>query len=120
MADSHALMLTIWRYSPNVLLLVIPQLEENLRAADQAEIRNLTTRTLASMFGYRPRVGMTVAELAKAYPNTWKSWLGRKVDKSVQVRLTWVESSLEILANVPDLRKDLEGKSLPSARALEV
>ncbi|KAK1921574.1 armadillo-type protein [Papiliotrema laurentii] len=109
MADSHALMLTIWRYSPNVLLLVIPQLEENLRAADQAEIRNLTTRTLASMFGYRPRVGMTVAELAKAYPNTWKSWLGRKVDKSVQVRLTWVESSLEILANVPDLRKDLEG-----------
>lgn len=109
--DSHALLLTIWNFSPNLLPMVIPTLEENLRVADQVEMRNLTTRTLARMFGCRPRVGMTVAELAKAYPATWKAWLGRQLDKSVQVRLTWAESSIEILANVPDLRSQMEGES---------
>ncbi len=111
MTDSHALMLTIWRFSPNILPLVIPLLEENLSAADQPEIRNLTTKTLAYMFGRRPQVGQSTAVLAKAFPHTWKSWLGRQRDKAVQVRLTWAESSYEIMDNVPELRKELEGMS---------
>lgn len=111
MRESHQLIIVMWRNCPNVLPMVIPTLEENLRAADQTDIRELTTRTLASMFGYKPRIGLSVAELARAYPTTWRAWLGRKVDKSTQVRLAWASSSVQILVQIPDLRKELEGKS---------
>lgn len=115
MRQSHDLMVTMWRNCPNLLPLVLPTLEENLRAADQVEIRELTTKTLAKMFGYRPRIGLTVAELAKAYPTTWRAWLGRKVDKATQVRLAWAGSSVEILTNAPELRRELEGDSRRTA-----
>ena len=112
MNESHVLLLTMWRHSPEILLGVIPLLEENLKLADQVEMRNLTTRTLGSMFGSRPRVGQAQADLIKSQPATWKAWLGRKVDKSVQVRVTWAEASYEVLANAPDARGTLEGMQI--------
>lgn len=90
-------------------MLVIPVLEENLRAADEPFLRELSTKTLGTMFGERPVVGTGRADLAKAYPSTWRAWLGRKVDKTLGVRLAWVACARGILVSHPELRRDLEG-----------
>lgn len=55
-------------------------------------------------------VGTNIADLAKAYPAAWRSWLGRKVDKALPVRLAWVESAKGILVTQPDLRGEMEGE----------
>jgi sister-chromatid-cohesion protein PDS5 len=110
LSDSHDLLLSMYRYSPALLLNVVPLLEENLRAADEIPLRQLTTKTLGTMFGERPTIGSGVADIAKAYPATWRAWLGRKVDKSIQVRLAWVEATRGILGSHPELHKALEGK----------
>ena len=119
LSDSHDLLLSMYRYSPALLLNVVPLLEENLKAADEAGLRQLSTKTLGTMFGERPAVGTSVADLAKAYPSTWRAWLGRKVDKAVIVRLAWVEASRGILVNHPELHKALEGESHVSVSLID-
>lgn len=108
LADSHALLLSIYRYSPSLLMSVMPLLEENLRVADEVPLRQLSTRTLGTIFGERPIVGGLVADMAKAFPGAWRAWLGRKVDKALPVRLAWVETSRGILQKHPELRKEME------------
>jgi sister-chromatid-cohesion protein PDS5 len=49
-------------------------------------------------------------ELVRKYPATWATWLGRKADISVPVRLKCVESVPPLLANLPEAREALEGK----------
>jgi sister-chromatid-cohesion protein PDS5 len=71
------------------------------------------------MFGERPVVGTGRADLAKAYPSAWRSWLGRKVDKALSVRLAWVESTRGILCNHPELRRELEGE-LSTSRSVKL
>ena len=102
----------MYKHCPGLLIGFIAQLEENLRAADEVPLRQLSTRTLGTMFGLRPVVGGRAADLADAYPGTWRAWLGRKVDKALPVRLAWVESARGILAGQPDLRKEMEGELL--------
>lgn len=88
---------------------VVPLLEENLKVADEIPLRQISTKTLGTMFGMRPTVGGAgVADLAKAFPGAWRSWLGRKVDKALGVRVAWVEAAAGVLSNQPDLRGDLE------------
>ena len=105
---SHQLLLTIYNHAPGLLLNVVPVLEENLRAADEVYLRTISTRTLGTMFGERPVVGSGTADLARAYPSTWRAWLGRRLDKSINVRLAWADSSKLILSNHPELRQELE------------
>ncbi|TXT14456.1 uncharacterized protein COLE_00649 [Cutaneotrichosporon oleaginosum] len=110
--ESHALILTMFRNAPNLLVNVIPVLEENLRAVEEVPLRQLSTETLGTMFGERPIIGKGVESgvvmIAKAYPATWRAWLGRKVDKALPVRLAWVQATGKIIANQPDLRKEVE------------
>ena len=89
---------------------VVPVLEENLKAADEIPLRQLSTRTLGRMFGERPVVGGGTADLARAYPATWRAWTGRRLDKATPVRLAWVEASKGILTNHPEIRKELESE----------
>jgi sister-chromatid-cohesion protein PDS5 len=111
LTDSHTLLLNMFRFSPGLLIIVVPLLEANLKAADEVPLRALSTRSLGKMFGERPVVGTGRADLAKAYPSAWRAWLGRKVDKHITVRLAWVESTRGILCNHPELRRELEGVS---------
>ncbi|ORX33887.1 armadillo-type protein [Kockovaella imperatae] len=108
LALSHKLILTMYRHAPGLLLNVIPVLEENLRAAEQVPLRAISTRTLGKMFGERPVVGNGTADLARAYPSAWRAWLGRRLDKAVNVRLAWVESSRVVLTNHPELRQEIQ------------
>jgi sister-chromatid-cohesion protein PDS5 len=88
----------------------MPMLEESLRAADEIFLRQLTTKTLGSMFGQITKAGTSPHDTIRKMPNTWKAWLGRRVDRALQVRLAWVESTYDILANVPEVRKELESQ----------
>lgn len=107
-------MVTIYRHCPALMVGFIAQLEENLRAADEIPLRELSTRTLGTMFGLRPVVGTNIADLAKAYPAAWRAWLGRKVDKALPVRLAWVASARGILVEQPDLRAEMECELTPA------
>lgn len=113
--ESHELVLTMFRHAPNLLVNVIPVLEENLRAVEEVPLRQLSTETLGTMFGERPIIGngieAGVVMIAKAYPATWRAWLGRKVDKALPVRLAWVQATGKIITNQPELRKEVEGES---------
>ena len=120
LTTSHKLLLTIYRNAPGLLLNVVPVLEENLRAADEIPLRQLSTKTLGKMFGERPVVGAGTADLARAYPSAWRAWLGRRLDKATAVRLSWVESSRIVLANHPELRQELERESTRLAASLSL
>lgn len=108
LTQSHEVILTMFRNAPNILLNLIPLLEETLRAADETPLRKLTTQTLGAMFGERPVVHGGVVEIARRYPSTWNSWVGRRVDKDISVRLAWIEATGNIITNQPDLRKEVE------------
>jgi sister-chromatid-cohesion protein PDS5 len=98
----------MYRHCPDLLLRVIPLLEENLKAVDEVPLRQMSTRTLGAMFGAR-QMTSGATSLARAYPSTWRAWCGRRVDKALPVRLAWVESARDILVNHQELRKEVQG-----------
>jgi sister-chromatid-cohesion protein PDS5 len=110
LTKSHQLALKFSKYCPELLNNYMPMLEESLRAADEIFLRQLTTKTLGSMFGQITKAGTSPHDTIRKMPNTWKAWLGRRVDRALQVRLAWVESTYDILANVPEVRKELESQ----------
>ncbi|KAJ3163478.1 hypothetical protein HDU86_000057 [Geranomyces michiganensis] len=98
--DAHTLILEINRAAPAVLLNVIPLLDEELQIED-VKVRTLATNTLGEMFSAQG------SELGRKYPQTWKSWLGRRADKSNAVRIAWVDWGLPLLKNHPELAPEL-------------
>ena len=105
--NAHSLIVSINRVVPSLLLNVIPQLEEELRAED-VQLRVLATKVLGQMFAEKP--SSTAAEssdLARRYVGTWRAWLGRANDKSSSLRVVWAESTKAILIHHPELRHDL-------------
>ncbi|TPX56174.1 hypothetical protein PhCBS80983_g04722 [Powellomyces hirtus] len=99
--DAHKLILEINRAAPAVLLNVIPLLDEELKLED-VNVRTLATNVLGEMFSVQSSV------LAKKYPQVWKSWLGRRVDKHSSVRLAWLGWCLPLIRNHPELALELE------------
>lgn len=88
-----------------MLLNVIPQLEEELKL-DDLNIRMLATNVLGEMFADKASI------LAKAYPSVWQTWLERRHDKHVAVRLTWIEYCVAIYKTHPELSQDLNTATL--------
>ncbi|EPQ30988.1 uncharacterized protein PFL1_01177 [Pseudozyma flocculosa PF-1] len=103
---AHSLIMQINRSVPTLLLNVIPQLEEELKAED-AQLRILATKVLGQMFAERPSSTGAGGDLAQKYSATWKAWLGRANDKSATLRTVWVEATRNLLINHPELRGDL-------------
>ncbi|KAI9100571.1 armadillo-type protein [Phlyctochytrium arcticum] len=99
--EAHQLILEIYRAAPDVLLSVIPQLEEELKIDDQ-RVRIIALNTLGDMFSDPG------SKLALAYPSVWKSWLGRRVDKLPAVRLEWIENCYPFFVNHPELSREVE------------
>ncbi|KAI9305906.1 hypothetical protein BJ944DRAFT_160861 [Cunninghamella echinulata] len=80
----HEMIEEIYFIAPSLLLNVIPQLEEEM-TLDELGIRQLAIETLGNMFAHKS------STLYKQYPNIWKGWLGREVDKSAVIRTRWLE-----------------------------
>nr|WJN24946.1 cohesin maintenance factor [Tranzscheliella williamsii] len=103
---AHSLIIQINRVVPSLLLNVIPQLEEELRAED-VQLRILATKVLGQMFAEKPSNATESGDLAKRYTGTWRAWLGRANDKSSSLRVIWAESTKPLLIHHPELRFDL-------------
>ncbi|EST07987.1 Armadillo-type fold [Kalmanozyma brasiliensis GHG001] len=104
---AHSLIVQINRVVPSLLLNVIPQLEEELRAED-VQLRVLATKVLGQMFAEKPSsAAAETSDLARRYAGTWRAWLGRSNDKSSSLRVVWAESTKAILVHHPELRHDL-------------
>ncbi|KNC98061.1 uncharacterized protein SPPG_09381 [Spizellomyces punctatus DAOM BR117] len=99
--DAHKVILEINRASPAVLLSVIPQLDEELKV-DDVHVRTLATNVLGQMFS-EPG-----SKLAAKYPHVWKSWLGRRLDKQVSVRIIWLEYCFPLFKSHPELSADVD------------
>nr|XP_018265446.1 uncharacterized protein I303_01812 [Kwoniella dejecticola CBS 10117]OBR87604.1 hypothetical protein I303_01812 [Kwoniella dejecticola CBS 10117] len=106
LTESHDLLLTIYKFCPDLLLNVVPLLEENLKVSDELTIRQLSVRTLGALFSQR----IGTEDPSKKYPSTWRAWLGRRVDKAFAVRLTWVEGTKGLLINHPEVRLELQAE----------
>lgn len=101
--NAHELIKRLHQACPAVLHGVIPQLGEELRV-DHVQIRQLATQALGEMYA-----GVHGAELATKYPATWDVWISRKNDKSVVIRLKFVESLRALVVNLPTKREALAG-----------
>ncbi|KAF3933208.1 hypothetical protein ABW20_dc0105176 [Dactylellina cionopaga] len=102
---AHNLMLELYLAVPEVLSNVLPLLETEM-ASETVDLRVQATGTVGMM--------ATTGSLPQSYPQTWKTWLGRANDKSVAVRVRWVEAAVEILKARTDvttiLQKEIKTK----------
>ncbi|KAF9527490.1 cohesin-associated protein Pds5 [Crepidotus variabilis] len=98
---SHELVKRLFRSCPAVLHSVIPILETELRS-DALEPRIMATQTLGEMYADKGGV-----DLVRKYPSTWTTWINRKVDVAVGVRLKCVEATPALITNLPECREAL-------------
>ncbi|KAI8352060.1 hypothetical protein BD560DRAFT_477874 [Blakeslea trispora] len=86
---AHGLICKMNAVVPELLMNVLPLLQEEMKV-DNIHIRQLSTETLGHMFA-EPS-----SQVATQYPAIWKTWLGRRHDKSIQLRVKWLEISADI------------------------
>lgn len=98
---AHKLIVDIHRTVPGLLLNVIPQLEEELKV-NFVGLRQLATSALGNMFT------QPGSQLFQAYPNIWNSWLNRRNDKALEIRLLWVEHAVKALTTQPLVQEEVE------------
>ncbi|KAF5351176.1 hypothetical protein D9756_008405 [Leucocoprinus leucothites] len=107
--NAHQLIKRLHSTCPAILHGVIPQLAEELRV-NHVNIRQLATQALGDM--YADKNGQ---ELVNKYPAAWDVWISRKNDKSVGIRLSFVESLRKLVRGLPvkrDALTALEAKLL--------
>lgn len=100
---THGLILKINAAAPELLLNVLPLLQEEMKV-DQLNIRQLATETMGQMFADQ------TSTVAEKYPAIWKTWLGRRDDKAVPVRVKWLEMCVDIYKNHHESVPELTGK----------
>lgn len=92
----HGWIQKIYFVMPSLLLNVIPQLQEEL-GLDELEVRKLAMETIGNMFTEKS------SALFRQYPGVWKTWLERRMDKSVAIRTSWADLGCLIYQNHPDM-----------------
>ncbi|KAI8141303.1 armadillo-type protein [Fennellomyces sp. T-0311] len=97
---AHEVIQRVHAVVPNLLLNVLPQLEEEMKV-DDYKVRCMATETIGSMFAE------TNSTMFQRYPGIWKTWVGRRNDKSVQLRIKWLEKCKAIYHTHPDTVSEL-------------
>ncbi|KAI9485716.1 MAG: armadillo-type protein [Benjaminiella poitrasii] len=92
---AHNLIRKINAASPDLLLNVLPLLQEEMKF-DHLSIRQLATETMGEMFADQ------ASNVADKYPAIWKTWLGRRNDKSSALRVRWLEMCVDIYKTHPE------------------
>lgn len=98
--EAHNLILLMFNLSPEVLLSVIPQLQEELTLENEV-VRETATDILGKMFCD------TNSSLAKMYPQVWEAWLERSKDKKSSIRIKVINYIHDILENHRELAVDI-------------
>ncbi|KAI9265204.1 armadillo-type protein [Phascolomyces articulosus] len=106
---AHEIIHRVQSVVPNLLLNVLPQLEEEMKV-DDYKVRCMATETVGDMFAEKNTT------MFQRYPGVWKTWVGRHNDKSVQLRIKWLEKSKFVYINhshvVPELNACFKEKIL--------
>lgn len=104
---AHILMRKINSAAPELLLNAMPLLQEEMNV-DHLGIRQLATETLGEMFAEES------SNVAEKYSNIWKTWLTRRNDKALSLRVRWLEMCVGIYKNhsesVPELTECFKDK----------
>ncbi|KAJ1497959.1 hypothetical protein HMI55_005208 [Coelomomyces lativittatus] len=105
--SSHLLLTKVYQHVPSLLSNVIPHLEEEM-VTENSHFRLLAIQTIGTMLTQRH-------DFHKHFPQTWKSWLNRRNDKVLELRLLWlsfIPSIYNVHANTVslDLNPCLEQK----------
>ncbi|KAI8988168.1 armadillo-type protein [Mycotypha africana] len=98
----HVLIRKINIINPDLLLNVLPLLQEEM-AVDHSVVRHLATDTVGTMFADPS------SNLREKYTTTWKTWLGRRNDKDIKLRIRWLELCIDIYKNHPETILELNG-----------
>ena len=67
---AHEIIQRIDSVVPNLLINVLPQLEEEMKV-DDLKVRYMATETVGNMFAEKNTT------LFERYPGVWKTWIGR-------------------------------------------
>ncbi|KAG1456183.1 hypothetical protein G6F55_006644 [Rhizopus delemar] len=97
---AHYLIIKVNDVVPELLQTVFPLIQEEMKL-DQPNVRQLATETMGKLFAHPD------ANLTEKYPAIWKTWLGRRNDRVTQLRAKWLEMSVGIYKNHPELANDL-------------
>lgn len=98
-SSAHCLIVELNKLSDNILLNVIPLLENELKS-DNVSIRSLATKTLGEIFTEK-------CSVVRLYPNCWLSWLEKSNDKVVSIRITWMGFLDSLLKMFPEKNDEL-------------
>ncbi|KAI9313758.1 armadillo-type protein [Dichotomocladium elegans] len=90
----HKTIQQVYAIAPELLLNVVPQLEEEMKVDDYG-VRLMATETIGGMLAEKQ------SNIYQKYPSAWKTWLGRRNDKAVQLRIKWVENCRAIFETHP-------------------
>jgi sister chromatid cohesion protein PDS5 len=103
---AHYLINELYLASPHILSNTIPLLEAELQI-ENTDVRTLAVECVGRMAGARvSSVNFTIT-----YTSCWNAWLARRNDKNPSVRVKWLESIPDILANNLDVVADVAGNS---------
>lgn len=94
------LIFELYLICPNIVQGILPHIELKLKTNEEKE-RCEYTKLLARLFSHDK------SDLAKKFPEIWKSFLGRFRDISVSVRIRCVQYSMHFLWKHPELRSDI-------------
>lgn len=100
---AHSLILKMNATVPDLLLNVLPLLQEEMKV-DQLNVRQLATEIMGQMFAD------PTSTVAKKNPIIWKTWLGRRDDKSIILRMKWLDMCGDIYKNCRESVPELIGK----------
>jgi sister-chromatid-cohesion protein PDS5 len=101
---AHELIRKVYAIMPELLLNVLPQLQDEMLSEDD-NVRDVVTETIGQMFAD------SQSHLMEQYPGLWREWLGRRNDKSLRLRLKWLDMVEEVAVRHPDLVSEINGKS---------
>lgn len=103
---AHDLVHELFICAPSTLQNTIPQLESELNV-ENILCRSLATRTISSMLA-----SINGGMLYVQYPTTYRTWAGRRNDKSVTIRTMWIEGIGQILASAGGAIRQVEVEQL--------
>lgn len=96
----HELVIELSKACDEILLSVIPQLEEELRV-DDLSLRLLATQVLGEIFSEKG------SNIIRLYPSAWNAWKLKKFDVNSSIRLVWLEYVHGVLKAHPDKVEEL-------------
>lgn len=97
----HKLTSYIWQYTPELVHSVIGFVYQEL-CSDNVPLRIAATQLVAEILSFESTINFVVM-----HKDTYQIWLSKVADISPKVRMQWVKSVPEILANRNDINEDI-------------